>query len=108
MRSALWKVTLREMLEVFKFKSLKLSSSDEHFDNVGNRNFSTEIYIPDFYLTFFNVDIYNSFINKITNLNRLNIKMKKRKKKKEKKKKQSKEKSPQQWTLIFILNILNF
>ena len=41
--------TLREMLEVFKFKfiSLKLSSSDEHFDNVGNRNFSTEIYIPD-------------------------------------------------------------
>ena len=37
------------MLEVFKFKfiSLKLSSSDEHFDNVGNRNFSTEIYIPD-------------------------------------------------------------
>ena len=34
------------------------------------------------YLTFFNVDIYNSFINKITNLNRLNIKMKKKKKKK--------------------------
>ena len=47
------------------------------------------------YLTFFNVDIYNSFINKITNLNRLNIKMKKEKKKKKKRnnqKKQSKEK----------------
>ena len=39
--------TLREMLEVFKFKSLKLLSSDEHFDKVGNRNFSAEIYIPD-------------------------------------------------------------
>ena len=49
MRSALWKVTLREMLEVFKFKfiSLKLFSSDEHFDKVGNRNFSAKIYIPD-------------------------------------------------------------
>ena len=41
--------TLKEMLEVFKFKfiSLKLLSSDEHFDKVGNRNFSGEIYIPD-------------------------------------------------------------
>ena len=31
----------------FKFKSLKLFPSDEHFDKVGNRNFSAEIYIPD-------------------------------------------------------------
>ena len=44
---------------------------------------SESIYLFLFNLTFFNVDIYNSFINKITNLNRLNIKMKKRKKKKE-------------------------
>ena len=35
------------MLEVFKFISLKLLSSDEHFDKVGNRNFSAEIYISD-------------------------------------------------------------
>ena len=27
--------------------SLKLLLSDEHFDKVGNRNFSAEIYIPD-------------------------------------------------------------
>ena len=31
----------------FKFISLKLFSNDEHFDKVGNRNFSAEIYIPD-------------------------------------------------------------
>ena len=40
-----------------------------------------------YYLTFFNVDIYNSFMNIITNLNRLNMKMKKEKRKKKKKKK---------------------
>ena len=63
-------------------------------------DFPNEIYFTTIYyilyLTFFNVDIYNSFINKITNLNRLNIKMEKEKRKKKRKKKRNnqKKKSP--------------